>query len=44
MISNQIEIRIFEQDEFSKFVIKQTLKRSDLLRLSVEIFLQFFTD
>ena len=40
MISNQTEIRIFEQDEFSKFVIKQTLKRSDLLD-TVRIILRF---
>ena len=37
---NQTEIRIFEQDEFSKFVIKQTLKRSDLLD-TVRVILRF---
>ena len=34
MLINDIEInrdKIFEQDEFSKFVIKQTYKRGDLL-------------
>ena len=43
MLVNDIEInrdKIFEQDEFSKFVIKQAYKRHDLLD-TVKIILQF---
>ena len=43
MLINDIEInrdKIFEQDEFSKFVIKQAYKRHDLLD-TVKIILQF---
>ena len=43
MLLNDIEInrdKIFEQDEFSKFVIKQAYKRHDLLD-TVKIILQF---
>ena len=43
MLLHDIEInrdKIFEQDEFSKFVIKQAYKRHDLLD-TVKIILQF---
>ena len=43
MLVNDIEInrdKIFEQDEFNKFVIKQAYKRDDLLD-TVRVILKF---